>query len=69
MALALLHLDLKRVLFKGVLVDGVSFKLTWRPSSNAKGSSVAKKHSVIAKRSSLAIWSAPGLSPRVHQDL
>ena len=45
MALALLHLDLKRVLFKGVLVlvDGVSFKLTWRSSSNAKGSSVAKK--------------------------
>ena len=43
MALALLHLDLKRVLFKGVLVDGVSFKLTWRPSSNAKDSSVAKK--------------------------
>ena len=44
MALALLRLDWKRVLFKGVLlVDGVSFKLTWRPSSNAKGSSVAKK--------------------------
>jgi len=43
MALALLHLDLKRALFKGVLVDGLSFKLTWRSNSNAKGSSVAKK--------------------------
>jgi hypothetical protein len=54
MALALLHLDLKRVLFKGVLVDGVSFKLTWRTSSNAKGSSVAKKFGQEAWRDSQA---------------
>jgi len=54
MALALLHLDLKRVLFKGVLVDGVSFKLTWRSISNAKGSSVARKLSVKAKCDSQA---------------
>jgi hypothetical protein len=54
MALALLQLDLKRVLFKGVLVDGVSFKLSWRPSYGAKGCNVAKKRGQEAWPRSLA---------------